>query len=105
MGTVIGALIIAVIQNGLVLIDIDPFWQFAAVGVVIIVSVLVDQARSARAAPSAPRSAEAVAPPILAVRRVSKHFGGLVALDRVSFELGRARCWRWSATMAPASRP
>ena len=46
IGTVIGALIIAVIQYGLVFIDVEPFWQFVAVGVVIIVSVLVDQSRS-----------------------------------------------------------
>ncbi|MGH7106979.1 MAG: ABC transporter permease subunit [Acetobacteraceae bacterium] len=45
MGTLIGALIIAVIQYGLVFIDVAPFWQFIAVGVVIIVSVLVDQSR------------------------------------------------------------
>ena len=45
MGTVIGALIIAVIQYGLVFIDVEPFWQFVAVGVVIIVSVLIDQSR------------------------------------------------------------
>jgi ribose transport system permease protein len=46
IGTVIGALIIAVIQYGLVFIDVEPFWQFVAVGVVIIVSVLVDQSKS-----------------------------------------------------------
>ena len=43
IGTVIGALIIAVIQYGLVFVDVEPFWQFVAVGVVIIISVLVDQ--------------------------------------------------------------
>ena len=42
-GTVAGALVIAVIQYGLVFINVEPFWQFIAVGVVIIVSVLVDQ--------------------------------------------------------------
>ena len=42
-GTVAGALVIAVIQYGLVFIDVEPFWQFIAVGVVIIISVLVDQ--------------------------------------------------------------
>jgi len=47
VGTLIGALIIAVIQYGLVFIDVAPFWQFIAVGVVIIVSVLVDQSRLA----------------------------------------------------------
>jgi predicted ABC-type sugar transport system permease subunit len=46
MGTVIGALIIAVIQNGLVIQAIDPFWQFIAVGAVIILAVLVDQAKA-----------------------------------------------------------
>ncbi|HWL68048.1 MAG TPA: hypothetical protein VNS22_06645 [Geminicoccus sp.] len=45
VGTVIGAFIIAVIQYGLVFIDVAPFWQFVAVGVVIIVSVLIDQSR------------------------------------------------------------
>ena len=42
-GTIAGALVIAVIQYGLVFIDVQPFWQFIAVGAVIIVSVLVDQ--------------------------------------------------------------
>lgn len=46
IGTVIGALIIAVIQYGLVFINVEPFWQFVAVGVVIIVSVLVDQSQA-----------------------------------------------------------
>lgn len=45
VGTLIGALIIAIIQNGLVILGINPFWQFVAVGVVIILAVLVDQAR------------------------------------------------------------
>ena len=36
---------IAVIDYGLVLVDVEPFWQFIAVGLVIIVSVLVDQAQ------------------------------------------------------------
>jgi len=44
-GTVAGSLVIAVIQYGLVFIDVEPFWQFVAVGVVIIISVLVDQAQ------------------------------------------------------------
>jgi len=45
VGTVIGALIIAVIQYGLVFLDVEPFWQFVAVGTVIIISVLVDQSQ------------------------------------------------------------
>lgn len=45
MGTVIGAFIIAVIQFGLVFSGLPPYWQFVAVGLVIIVAVLVDQSR------------------------------------------------------------
>lgn len=44
-GTVAGALVIALIQYGLVFIDVEPFWQFVAVGLVIIISVLVDQSQ------------------------------------------------------------
>lgn len=44
-GTIAGALVIAVIQYGLVFMNIEPFWQFIAVGVVIIISVLIDQAQ------------------------------------------------------------
>jgi ribose transport system permease protein len=45
LGTVIGALIISIIQNGLIFLGIDPFWQFIAVGAIIILAVLVDQAK------------------------------------------------------------
>jgi ribose transport system permease protein len=45
VGTIAGALVIAVIQYGLVFMNIEPFWQFIAVGVVIIISVLIDQAQ------------------------------------------------------------
>ena len=44
-GTLIGALIVAVIQYGLVFINVEPFYQFIAVGAVIIISVLVDQSQ------------------------------------------------------------
>ncbi|MFX1677236.1 hypothetical protein PWR63_34265 [Paraburkholderia sp. A2WS-5] len=43
IGTLIGALIIAVIEFGLVFIDVNAFWQFIVVGFVIIVSVLIDR--------------------------------------------------------------
>lgn len=46
VGTLIGALIIGVIQNGLVILAINPFWQFVTVGVVIILAVLIDQAKA-----------------------------------------------------------
>lgn len=44
-GTVIGSLIIAIIQFGLVFIGMPPFWQFITVGLVIIVAVLIDQSK------------------------------------------------------------
>jgi ribose transport system permease protein len=43
--TIAGALVIAVIQYGLVFINVAPFWQFIAVGAVIIISALGDQAQ------------------------------------------------------------
>ncbi len=43
IGTVVGALIIATIQYGLVLLGVVPFWQFVAVGIVVILAVIVDQ--------------------------------------------------------------
>lgn len=45
LGTIAGALVIAVIQYGLVFVNVEPFWQFISVGVVIIISVLIDQAQ------------------------------------------------------------
>jgi ribose transport system permease protein len=46
LGTLIGALIIAVIQNGFVILGVNGFWQYVAIGSVIILAVLVDQARA-----------------------------------------------------------
>jgi ribose transport system permease protein len=45
-GAVVGALIIAVLSTGLVILNIDPLWQFIVVGVVIIIAVLVNQAQA-----------------------------------------------------------
>ena len=42
-GTVVGALIIATIQFGLVILGVLPFWQFITVGLVVILAVIVDQ--------------------------------------------------------------
>jgi ribose transport system permease protein len=45
VGTVIGALIIAVLTTGLVMLNVDAFWQFIVVGAVVIIAVLIDQSR------------------------------------------------------------
>jgi ribose/xylose/arabinose/galactoside ABC-type transport system permease subunit len=42
-GTVVGSLIIAIIQFGLVILGVVPFWQYVAVGTVVILAVIVDQ--------------------------------------------------------------
>lgn len=49
-GTVVGLFIPAVLQNGFVIVGIQPFWQQVAVGAVLIVAVYVDQRRRAAAA-------------------------------------------------------
>ena len=45
IGTLIGSLILAIIQFGLVFIQLPSYWQFIAVGLVIIIAVLIDQFR------------------------------------------------------------
>jgi ribose/xylose/arabinose/galactoside ABC-type transport system permease subunit len=45
IGTLIGSLIIAVLTTGLVMLNIQAFWQFIVVGVVVILAVLIDQSR------------------------------------------------------------
>ncbi|HAS80298.1 MAG TPA: ribose ABC transporter permease [Fusobacteriaceae bacterium] len=44
-GTIIGALIMGVIRNGLNIIGINAFWQQIAIGSIIILAVLVDKMR------------------------------------------------------------
>lgn len=44
-GTIIGALIIGVIGNGLNLLQINAFWQQVTIGIVIIVAVVIDRMR------------------------------------------------------------
>ncbi|MYX17708.1 substrate-binding domain-containing protein [Streptomyces sp. SID8374] len=64
-GTLIGALILAVLRNGLNLLSVSAFWQQVVIGVVIALAVLLDTLRrkagsgaasSAGAAPGAPGS-------------------------------------------------
>jgi ribose transport system permease protein len=44
IGTVLGAMIIGVLNNGLVLMDVSPFWQQVVKGVVILLAVIIDKA-------------------------------------------------------------
>ena len=43
MGTVLGCLIIGVLNNGLVLLEVSPFWQQVIKGLVILMAVAVDK--------------------------------------------------------------
>ncbi|MFF7347346.1 substrate-binding domain-containing protein [Streptomyces antimycoticus] len=57
-GTLIGALILAVLRNGLNLLEVSPFWQQVVIGVVIALAVLLDTVRRrAGAGPGAPGAA------------------------------------------------
>ena len=99
-GTVAGALVIAVIQYGLVFINVPSFWQFIAVGCVIIISVLVDQSQR-RFLEDGKLSNPA---PILSVKGVSKSFGGVHAIMNASLDIFPGRSWPLPATTVRASR-
>lgn len=43
LGTVLGALIIGVLNNGLVLLNVSPFWQQVIKGLVILLAVVIDK--------------------------------------------------------------
>lgn len=50
MGTLIGALIIATLSNGLILMQVSEIWQFIIKGLVIIIAVTLDRYRNKGAA-------------------------------------------------------
>lgn len=46
LGTVLGAIIIGVLNNGLVLLGVSPFWQQVVKGLVILLAVIIDKTGS-----------------------------------------------------------
>ncbi|MCE7041340.1 ABC transporter permease [Dyadobacter sp. CY312] len=46
LGTVQGAIIIGVLNNGLILLNVSPFWQQVVKGLVILLAVIIDKANS-----------------------------------------------------------
>jgi ribose transport system permease protein len=47
LGTVLGCLIIGVLNNGLFLLNVSPFWQQVVKGFVILIAVAIDRTNKA----------------------------------------------------------
>lgn len=45
LGTVIGVFIPAVLQNGFIILQVQPYWQQVAIGAVLVIAVILDQAK------------------------------------------------------------
>jgi ribose transport system permease protein len=45
LGAILGLAILTVVNNGLVVIDVDPYWQIVAIGLIMIVAVFIDLLR------------------------------------------------------------
>jgi ribose transport system permease protein len=48
LGTCIGVFIPVVLANGFIILGIVPYWQYVAVGSVLIIAVTIDQRRRLR---------------------------------------------------------
>jgi ribose transport system permease protein len=48
LGTLIGVFIPVVLANGFIILGISPYWQYVAVGMVLIIAVTIDQRRRLR---------------------------------------------------------
>ena len=48
LGALIGAAIMQVLRNGLVLLGVEAYWQPAAIGLVIIIAIMLDTLRKRR---------------------------------------------------------
>lgn len=46
LGAIVGAAIMGIIRNGLVLLDVSPYWVQTAIGSVIVIAVAIDQLRA-----------------------------------------------------------
>jgi ribose transport system permease protein len=46
LGAILGAAIMGVIRNGLVLLDVSPYWVQFAIGSIIVIAVAIDQFRA-----------------------------------------------------------
>ena len=48
-GTIIGALIIGILNNGLNLLNVNSFWQDVVKGIVILLAVFIDYIKNSKA--------------------------------------------------------
>jgi ribose transport system permease protein len=48
LGAILGALFLAFVNNGLILLGVEPSWQNVVVGVILILSIIIDVASAAR---------------------------------------------------------
>jgi predicted ABC-type sugar transport system permease subunit len=48
-GTVVGALLIGVINNGLDLLSVSPFLQIVVKGCIIIIAIIIDERKNSKA--------------------------------------------------------
>jgi len=85
--------------------NVPPFWQYVAVGCVVILAVLIDQVRACSSGSRCKHMPEPMSKPepMLKVVNAYKRFGGLVAVDNVSIEVYPVRLSPWSATTVRAS--
>lgn len=47
-GTVVGALLIGIINNGLDLLNVSPFWQIVVKGCIIILAIIIDERKNSK---------------------------------------------------------
>ncbi|MEV6852550.1 substrate-binding domain-containing protein [Streptomyces microflavus] len=79
-GTLIGALILAVLRNGLNLLSVSAFWQQVVIGVVIALAVLLDTLRRKAGSGTAPSAGTAPGAPGSGGRGAFKFAGAALAV-------------------------
>ncbi|XQE83195.1 substrate-binding domain-containing protein [Streptomyces microflavus] len=79
-GTLIGALILAVLRNGLNLLSVSAFWQQVVIGVVIALAVLLDTLRRKAGSGTAPSAGTAPGAPGSGRRGAFKFAGAALAV-------------------------
>ena len=97
LGTMIGALIMGVLQNGLNLLAVQSYYQQMAIGAVLILAVCIDQYQIRKETPRMSL--------LELVRRPQELRRRRRAARRRPSRSRPARWSAWSATTAPASRP